>query len=284
MIKKIIIEIKKNVKLFEIFKKFMRSTKAFYIFVFFILFFSGCEFHMPKKVKHSSIEFLNDINQESMMKQANFFLKNGNSEAAKEILESIRAVHPFTKGSEWAMLNLLKIYKAEKRYIEIISVSDQFLDQTTADHPKTEYVSFLYADAHFYKMGKKARNIEDIKDAIEILSWFLEEFGEDSKFGKEIKKKLDVANGRLIFREIEIGNFYEKKSNFVAALKRYLNAYKISENNIYTSEILYRIYYCYLNLGLDEEAAIFYKKIIDRKGVDQFSKLAKILNQTFQKK
>lgn len=269
-------------QLFKIFKKFGKNLAIF--FVFCVFFLTGCDFHMPKKTKHSSIEFLNDVNQSSMVKQANFFLKNGNFEAAKEILESIRAVYPFTEASEWAMLNLLKIYHAEKKYIDIISVSDQFLEQSSSGHPETEYVSFLYVDAHFYKMGKKARNLEDINDAIENLAWFLEEFGQNSKFGKEAKKKLDIASGRLIFREIEIGNFYEKKSNFVAALKRYLNAYQVSEKNVYTSEILYRIYYCYLNLGLEEEAAIFYKKIIDRNVNDQFSKLAKTLNQTFQRK
>jgi outer membrane protein assembly factor BamD len=229
---------------------------------------------MPKKVKQSSIEFLNDVNQESMIKQASFFLASGKPSSAIEILESIRAIYPFTDASEWAMMNLLKIYNSEKKFLELILVADQFLDQIDANHKDAEYISFLYANAHFQKMGDKARNIEEIRDASEILEWFLEEFGNNSKYGKDIGKKLEITNGRLIFRELEIGYFYEKKGNFIAALKRYLDAYKFKGKNQYESEILYRIYYCYLNIGLQSDAMIFYEKLMQYPKNDKFVKLA----------
>jgi outer membrane protein assembly factor BamD (BamD/ComL family) len=89
--------------------------------------------------------------------------------------------------------------------------------------------------------------------------------------------KLDTANGKLIFREIEIGNFYEKKWNFIAALKRYLNANEVSKKNIYTSEILYRIFYCYVNLGLHSDANIYYQILQNEYRGSDFANLAKEL-------
>ncbi len=238
---------------------------------------------MPKKASNSSIELLKNLDQESMVSKADFYLKKNKINNAKEILESIRILYPYTESSEWAIIHLVNIYKKQKKYDELINVSSQFIDQSSNQNKDLEYISFVYCDAFFNKMIKMHTDADNIQKTINVLELFLDDFTSKSKYYNDIYKKLEIAKGRLVFHELEIGTFYEKKSNFLAALKRYLNAYNISSKNIYSDEILYRIYFSYKNIGLDKESEKYFNELINNfPESNKFVKLVKILNKKNQ--
>lgn len=245
---------------------------------------NGCSLNLPKKHKPSAIQLIQEINLQTLKKNAQYALNNKKATQAIEFLESIRTIYPYTDEAEWAIINLVQIYHQQNKNIELIMAANQFLLQNPS-HPQKQKIAFYYAQAYFNKMGKKSRDQASIIEAVEVLEWFLEEFEHhDCIYCPQIKKKLAIANGRLVFRELEIGNFYEKKRNFIAALKRYLHANEISSNNIYTSEILYRIYYCYTNIGLYKDAEIYYQKLHNEHQQSSWFKLAHNLQSQIHNK
>lgn len=139
-----------------------------------------------------------------------------------------------------------------------------------------EYPGYLYNEElnydyvmTFYKsVEKQLRDNELIIKVRGMLLKFLMSFP-NSKYYADIEKEIVKINDMLIYREIEVGYFYEVQRNFVAALKRYLIAYQyessgIINNSMYSAELLYRIYYCYYMIGLKHEGQKYLDLLNDR--------------------
>jgi outer membrane protein assembly factor BamD len=53
---------------------------------------------------------------------------------------------------------------------------------------------------------------------------------------------------------MEIGRFYQKQGQYIAAIARFRTAVDRFDTTSHTPEALYRLVECYLSLGLPEEA------------------------------
>lgn len=267
-------------KIFNILSEY----KKIFLFIC-ILCLTSCNAHLNKNNKIYKSNYLNDLSEENLISKANFYLKNKKLNNATEILESIRSIYKFSDSSEWAMLKLIDIYYKNKKYDELIFVSEQFIEEANYQNPNLEYIAFLYADIHFKKAQNEFKNINDSIDASTALRWFLENFpNADKKYLKIISDELKIINSSIIFNELEIGYFYEKRGNFLAALKRYLNLYnnELSREGLYFEEILYRISYCYFHIGLIDEGDFFYDELTKSYPNTKFAKLAYELRQSFK--
>ena len=250
---------------FSIFKSVIlsKSILSFAVLIFLIFPFTvGCQLKMPQKRKPLSfVSQSQNIDLKILNATANYYMGKGDQKNASNIFESIRSIYPFTTAAENASYQLMSIYIniGAKKSSELILVTEDYL----SSYPKgnhREMASYLRTEGYELKMGK-ARDRKSIEESIIVCEDYIEEFGRSGKHSHEIEEKLSKLSGKLAFREIEIGNFYEKKQNYTSALVRYLDALKINEKNIHTAEILYRIYFCYKSIGLVQDAEIYYKRL-----------------------
>lgn len=212
----------------------------------------------PKKNK-TACSLPNQYSQQSLYNNAMVNYNQGKYKSAASNFEFIKTTYPYTEIARQSLEKLFYIYALQKKHEQAVLIAEELM--TMFPHCENmEDLRYYHAIAHYNQTTKQIRDQNAIIECAEVLEVFLEDY-RNSPHYTEIEKKLAIINGKLVYHELEIGNFYEKKRNFIAALKRYLGALEISEINIYTSEILYRVYFCYYTLGLDNEAEIYYQKL-----------------------
>lgn len=223
-----------------------------------LLSLNNCAHKKNKNIPSQPVQY-NQNSQQNLYNKAMYYYNKGNYKQAASNFEFIKSTYPYTDLAKKSLEKLFFIYNKQKKYEQAVLIGEELITMFPYCE-NMEELRYYHAIAHYYQTNKQIRDQNSILQSIDVLESFLEDYP-NSKYRSKIEKKLAIINGQLVYHELEIGNFYEKKRNFIAALKRYLAAMELSENNIYTPEILYRIYLCYYNLGLDNEAEIYYQKL-----------------------
>jgi outer membrane protein assembly factor BamD len=76
----------------------------------------------------------------------------------------------------------------------------------------------------------------------------------DSKYARDAKLKLDFTHDHLAGKEMEIGRYYLKKGEYLAAMNRFRRVIDNYQTTTHVPEALERIVECDLGLGLNSEA------------------------------
>jgi outer membrane protein assembly factor BamD len=220
-----------------------------------IFFLTGCATQKTKNLKEGS----SNINAEAIYQEAANHYQSKNYKIAKQKFESVKSIYPYSSLAESSIEKLIKINEEDGKYDEAILNIEELLTNYGANIDIEEF-RYKHSIVYYLKLQKQLRDQSLMDKTSVIMSAFLEDFP-NSKHIDEIKEKLSIVNGRLVYREMEIGYFYEIQRNFLASLKRYLIAYHFSKNNSYRDEILYRISYCYWMIGLKEEGQKYYDEL-----------------------
>ena len=228
------------------------------IALFFIFLFVGCNANTSKK-ENNYIEKSESELYRIGLEQYN---RKNYKHAIKEFT-SLRSIYSHSEFAEKSILYLIDIYIKEKKYNDALILMEELISEYPG-YTYNEELNYDYAMTFYKSVEKQLRDNDLIMRVRNILRGFLQNFP-NSKYRTEIEKEIININSRLVYREMEVGYFYEIQRNYTSALKRYLIAYKYDienyKNSIYTAELLYRIYYCYFMIGLKIEGGKYYNKL-----------------------
>jgi outer membrane protein assembly factor BamD len=104
------------------------------------------------------------------------------------------------------------------------------------------------------------QQIEDVARDQKITQQASDSFNElirrypQSRYASDARLKLDLINDHLAGKEMEIGRFYERSGNWLAATIRFRTVVDKYQTTTHTPEALERLVETYLNLGLPDEA------------------------------
>src|SRR5260370_20206875 len=76
----------------------------------------------------------------------------------------------------------------------------------------------------------------------------------DGKYARDAKLKLDFTRDHLAGKEMEIGRYYLKRDEYLAAINRFKRVIDNYQTTTHVPEALERLVECGLALGLDKEA------------------------------
>jgi len=117
-----------------------------------------------------------------------------------------------------------------------------------------DYVYYMKALCYYEQISHEGLDGKNNLLALENLEQLIQRFP-NSKYSKDARQKKILVNSNIAAKHMNIGNFYQKKAKYTAALNRY----KIIINNFsstkFTPEALYRTTEIYITLGLKEEAS-----------------------------
>lgn len=219
------------------------------ITIFFLLLFVSCATNKKKEE-----DYINKSEKELFDTGVQQYKKQNYKNATKNF-ESLRSIYSHSEFAEKSILYLININIKEKKYSDALILMEDLISEYPG-YSFNEELHYDYVMTFYKSVEKQLRDSELILRVKGMLNKFLINFP-NSEYRSEIEKEIININNRLIYKEIEVGYFYEVQRNFVAALKRYLIAYKDDSkdvmNSIYTAELLYRIYYCYWMIGLRNE-------------------------------
>src|SRR5947209_16131442 len=76
----------------------------------------------------------------------------------------------------------------------------------------------------------------------------------DTRYAADARIKLDLIKDHLAGKEMEIGRFYQRSGQWLAATYRFRTVVDQYQTTTHTPEALERLVECYLALGVPEEA------------------------------
>lgn len=157
----------------------------------------------------------NDITPQAELMQAYALYLESNYEEGVDILEMFIKLHPLHKDIAYAYY-----LKALCSYMEISNVK---LDQSRTLAAKESFE--------------------------EVISLFPK-----TKYAIDAALKIDLVNDHLAGKEMDVGRYYLRKNNPIAAINRFQLVLDNYQTTSHVSEALYRLVESYLMLGLTDDA------------------------------
>ncbi|MBX9635426.1 MAG: outer membrane protein assembly factor BamD [Magnetospirillum sp.] len=171
---------------------------------------------------------------------------------AAKAFEEVERQHPY---SVWAtkaqMMAAYSLYERNK-YDDAVIHLDRFI-QLHPGNKDTAYAYYLKGLCYYEQITDVARDQKMTEMAMKSLQEVVDRFP-SSGYAKDAKLKVDLARDHLAGKEMTIGRYYQKRSQWLAALNRYKLVVENYQTTTHVAEALHRMVEIYLTLGLDEEA------------------------------
>jgi len=171
---------------------------------------------------------------------------------AARVFDEVERQHPYSVWARRAQLMSAFSYYMAQQYPDAISSAQRFL----TIHPGNKdapYANYLIAMSHY-------QQIEDVNRDQSITLQASNSFGElirrypDSRYAADARLKLDLINDHLAGKEMEVGRFYQRQGNWLAASLRFRTVVDKYQTTTHTPEALERLVESYLALGIPAEA------------------------------
>ncbi len=171
---------------------------------------------------------------------------------AAAIFDEVERQHPYSIWARRAQLMSAYSYYASSQYSEAILAAQRFLSL----HPGNKdapYAYYLIAMSYYEQIADVARDQKISQQALAALQELVRRYP-DSPYAADSRLKIDLVNDHLAGKEMEIGRFYARNRQWIAAATRFRNVIENYQQTSHVAEALYRLVEADLALGIPEEA------------------------------
>jgi outer membrane protein assembly factor BamD len=179
-------------------------------------------------------------------------LDRGQYKLAAALFDEVERQHPYSPWARRAQLMSAFSYYMDREYTPSIEASQRFL----AIHPGNKdapYAYYLIALSYYEQISDVTRDQKITQQAQAALGEVIRRYP-NSRYAADARIKMDLVRDHLAGKEMEIGRFYQRSSNWLAASLRFREVTEKFQTTSHTPEALYRLTECYLALGIPEEA------------------------------
>ena len=189
---------------------------------------------------------------EDIYGRAMLLLKDEKYKAAAEEFSKIYFGHPGHKLTAQAELMEAYAYYLAGEYADAIDVLDNIVVlRPRAKH--LDYVYYLRALCYYMQISGVELDQSKTSDAFAALKLVISKFP-NTKYATDSALKLDLVRDHLAGENMEIGRFYLRARNPIAAIGRFEVVVQDYANTSHVSEALMRLVESYMMLGLKDEA------------------------------
>ena len=208
---------------------------------------AGCA---GKKVKGDTAYVARDVN--TLYSLAKDRLDRGDYETAAKLFDEVERQHPYSIWARRAQLMSAFGYYMAQKYPDAVSSAQRFL----TIHPGNKdapYANYLIAMSYYQQIEDVTRDQATTEQASQAFGELIRRYPQ-SRYAADARLKLDLINDHLAGKEMEIGRYYQRSGNWLAASMRFRTVVDKFQSTSHIAEALERLVECYLNLGIPDEA------------------------------
>lgn len=183
---------------------------------------------------------------------AKYRLDQGQYKLAAALFDEVERQHPYSPWARRAQLMSAFSYYMNRDYTDAVSGAQRFL----AIHPGNKdapYAFYLIALSYYEQIADVTRDQKVTQQARDSLGELIRRYPQ-SEYAADGRLKLDLVNDHLAGKEMEIGRFYQRRGQWLAATIRFRNVIDDYQTTTHAPEALERLVESYLALGIPEEA------------------------------
>lgn len=189
---------------------------------------------------------------EKLYNQGSEYLEKRRYSDAILYFQEVERQHPY---SEWARRAMLMIAYAQyltNDYEDSLASVDRFL----SIHPGNKdagYAYYLRAMNHYERIRDVGRDQDITRNALASLEDVVRRYP-DSEYARDARLKLDLTYDHLAGKEMDVGRYYLRRGEHVAAINRFNRVLTDYQTTSHVPEALHRLTESYLQLGIVGEA------------------------------
>ena len=142
-------------------------------------------------------------------------LAQGDAREAGQQFSEVERLYPYSEWAKRAMLMSAFAYHEGAQYAESRSAAERYLEFYPAD-VDAPYAQFLIALSYYDQIVDIGRDQTNAFDALQEMRDIIERYP-DSEYAKSAQMKFELALDQLAGKEMEIGRYYLKRSEHLAA-------------------------------------------------------------------
>ncbi len=173
-------------------------------------------------------------------------------ELAAVLFDEVERQHPYSVWARRAQLMSAFSYYMGRDYTKSIDSAQRFL----SIHPGNKdapYAYYLISLDYYEQISDVTRDQKITQSALDAMNDIVRRYP-DSRYAADARLKIDLVRDHLAGKEMEIGRFYERRGQWLAAVSRFRKVVDDYDSTTHTPEALQRLTESYLALGIPEEA------------------------------
>ena len=179
-------------------------------------------------------------------------MDRGDYEQAAKLFDEVERQHPYSVWARRAQIMSAFNYYLALKYTDAISSAQRFL----TIHPgnsEAPYAHYLVAMSYYQQIADVTRDQAITQQAADAFGELIRRYP-DSRYAADGRLKLDLIYDHLAGKEMEVGRFYERSGNWLAASLRFREVAEKYQTSSHAPESLERLVESYLALGTPAEA------------------------------
>ena len=189
---------------------------------------------------------------EQIYEEASKAMEEKEYKKASKLYDEVERQHPYSQWAARAQIMAAFAHYQSLKFDDAILALDRYI-QLHPGSDQTPYAYYLKGLCYYEQITDVGRDQKITNQALEVLREVLRRFPE-SEYARDAKLKIDLTVDHLAGKEMEIGRFYLKQQNFMAAIGRFRKVVDDFQTTSHTAEALHRLVEAYLSVGLSTEA------------------------------
>ena len=189
---------------------------------------------------------------ETLYNKALIEMESENYAQAAISFDEVDRQHPY---SVWAtkaqLMSAYALYQTNK-YDEAIISLDRFI-QLHPSNRDSPYAYYLKALCYYEQISDVGRDQKMTELALRMLNEVKVRFPK-SNYAQDANFKIDLTRDHLAGKQMDIGRYYERKGQYLAAINRFKIVTEIYQTTTHVPEALHRLTESYLALGIVDQA------------------------------
>lgn len=173
---------------------------------------------------------------------------------AVDYFQEVERQHPYSEWSRRSILMQIYAYYQANNYVDAVAAADRFI-QLFPGNPSAAYAFYMRAICNFEQIVDVGRDQAYAEQALTGLRDVARRYP-GTPYATDALVKIDMVNDQLAGKEMNIGRYYQRAQQPLAAINRYRTVIDNPDfqRTSHTPEALYRLVEVYLTLGLRDEA------------------------------
>ena len=179
-------------------------------------------------------------------------MQRANYEQAAKLFDEVERQHPYSVWARHAQVMSAFNYYLANKYNDAISSGQRFL----TIHPGSDeapYAQYIIAMSYYQQIADVTRDQSVTQQATNAFNELIRRYPQ-SRYAADARLKLDLLNDHLAGKEMEIGRYYQRAGQWLAASYRFRSVVDQYQTTSHTPEALERLVETYLALGIPDEA------------------------------
>lgn len=179
-------------------------------------------------------------------------LQRGRYFQAAEQFDEVERQHPYSVWARRSMLMAAYSNYQINEYDKAMLAAQRFISLHPG-HRDAVYAYYIVAISLYEQISDVERDQKITGEALQALTDVVRRFPA-SDYARDARLKVDLTQDHLAGKEMEIGRYYLRQHEYLAAINRFRMVVEFFQTTTHVPEALHRLTECYVALGVIEEA------------------------------